>query len=136
VLYAVKYMKKREEAIMPEQEIFFSESLNGKHVQVIKTYDSQLAREAFEQMDDNSKNVLKQTLLTEGVFDFGKPEETTDDDLWQGVEDGAREDWNSFSYFIVLEKSREASRYLFACSDWPTAERVAKLNLSALSAGD
>jgi hypothetical protein len=110
VLYAVKYMKKREEAIMPEQEIFFSESLNGKHVQVIKTYDSQLAREAFEQMDDNSKSVLKQTLLTEGVFDFGKPEETTDDDLWQGVEDGAREDWNSFSYFIVLEKSREASR--------------------------
>lgn len=26
-----------------------------------------------------------------------------DEDLWHGVEEGAREDWNSFSYFVVRE---------------------------------
>ena len=93
------------------------------------------SREAFDQMDEKSQGVAKQVLVTNRLFDSEESEETIDDHLWQGIEEDAREDWNSFPYFIVLERSREANRYLFACPDWPTAERVTKLQLSAFSAG-
>ena len=46
---------------------------------------------------------------------------------------GAREDWNSFSYFVVQEKGEHSLRYLFVSSDWPSAELYAKRELASVS---
>lgn len=115
---------------MPTQEVFFDERANGREIQVIKTYDSHFAREAFDQISDEAKASLIQTLLDEGApleVDSG------DEGLWQAIEEGAREDWNSFSYFVVQEKSNDAQHYVFVSSDWPTAERFAKRQLTLAS---
>ena len=48
------------------------------------------------------------------------------DTIWQEVEEGSREDWNAFSYFVVTESSTHRTAPVFVCSDWPTAEAFAK----------
>lgn len=115
---------------MPTQEIFFDEKAGGREIVVIKTYDRHFAREAFDGMSEDAKAVLTQALLDAEVTSEG---EGGDDDLWQAIEDGAREDWNSFSYFVVQEKSEKSQRYVFVTSDWPTAERFAKRQLTLAS---
>jgi hypothetical protein len=110
---------------MPSQELFFSQESNGKQIEVVKTYDSQFAREAFRDMDEQAKEILAQSLIADGALS-SEDMPFADEDLWQGVEDGAREDWESFSYFVVREGSPLAVQPLFVSSDWPTAERFAK----------
>ncbi len=115
---------------MPSQEVFLTLNSDGKQIEVIKTYDSAFAKEVFAEMDDEAKVILGQSLVQDGVLEADNAS-VSDDDLWQGVEEGAREDWNSFSYFIVRERNSKP-RSLFVSSDWPTAERFAKLRSSAL----
>lgn len=111
---------------MSDQKIFLTLEKGDKQIEIVKTYDSAFAREAFEEMDEAAKGVLGESLVIEGTLDNeGAP--FTDDDLWHGLEEGAREDWNSFSYFVVREKCSSTDRPLFVSSDWPTAERFAKL---------
>jgi hypothetical protein len=45
--------------------------------------------------------------------------------LWSEIEDGAREDWRTFSYFVVVEQKKQHSEPLFVAADWPSAERFA-----------
>jgi len=43
--------------------------------------------------------------------------------LWEELQDGAREDWNAFSYFVVLETQASGRPIpVFVSTDWPTAE--------------
>lgn len=116
---------------MPSQETFFSEISNGREVEVVKTYDPQFAREVFDQMTDDAKTALKQSLISHGTLDPSDSPDLDNDGLWQGIEDGSREDWNTFSYFVVAERRDSKSLSLFVCADWPTAEAFAKLQLSA-----
>jgi hypothetical protein len=118
------------EVAMPTQEIFFAEKAGGREIVVMKTYDSHFAREAFDQMGEDAKAALAQTLLDEGA---NLEADSGDEDLWQAIEEGAREDWNSFSYFVVQEKGNDSPHYVFVSSDWPTAERFAKRQLAAAS---
>jgi hypothetical protein len=120
------------EIAVPSQEIFFSERLDGKHVEVIKTYDPQFAREAFDQMNDEARAVLIRSLISCGTLDQSDMSDLDDDGLWQEIEDGSREDWNTFSYFVVAERRDADSRTVFVCSDWPTAEAFAKLQLGGI----
>ncbi|MDW5266669.1 MULTISPECIES: hypothetical protein [Acidobacteriaceae] len=115
---------------MPSQEIFLKLESDGKHIEVVKTYDSAFAKEAFAEMNDDAKAFLGKSLIEDGVLEASELP-FSDDDLWQGVEEGAREDWNSFSYFVVREEGSER-RDLFVSSNWPVAERFAKLGNSAL----
>jgi hypothetical protein len=46
--------------------------------------------------------------------------------LWLEVEDGAREDWNTFSYFVVMEQAGSGSTPIYVSADWPSAEAFAK----------
>jgi hypothetical protein len=110
--------------------VFFKENADGREIVVLKTYDSHFAHEAFGQMSEEAKAVLAQTLSNEG-----SPLEANsgDEDLWQAIEEGAREDWNSFSYFVVQEKGEHSLRYLFVSSDWPSAELYAKRELASVS---
>ncbi len=115
---------------MPSQEVYFDGKAAGREIRVLKTYDSHFAREAFDQMSEDAKAVLAQTLLDEGA---SLEADNGDEDLWQAIEEGAREDWNSFSYFVVQEKGNDSPHYVFVSSDWPTAERFAKRQLASVS---
>ncbi|WP_158749970.1 hypothetical protein [Acidobacterium sp. S8] len=115
---------------MPAQEVFFAEKAGEREIVVIKTYDSHFAREAFDQMSEDAKAVLAETLSEEGAT---LEADSGDEDLWQAIEEGAREDWNSFSYFVVQEKGNDSPQNVFVSSGWPTAERFAKRQLALAS---
>jgi hypothetical protein len=57
---------------------------------------------------------------------------SSDDDhieaLWQEVQDGAREEWNTFSYFS--EDAAGRFQPLLVSADWPSAEAFAKQHMA------
>ncbi len=106
---------------MPQQETFFNQQADGKHVMVLKSYDRQFAREAFDHMDVPALKFLQTRL------DVGEVENT--EALWEGIEDGAREDWDSFSYFVVTEATTGSPATVFVSADWPTAGAFAQQRL-------
>jgi hypothetical protein len=102
---------------MPKQETFFESEIGNKRIVVLKTYDRQFAREAFEQMNPDALRFLQNHFQISGSEDA--------EALWDEIEEGAREDWNKFSYFVVTEGNTENSTSLLVSSDWPTAEAFA-----------
>lgn len=106
---------------MPREETYFDQQIGGKHVVVLKSYDKAFAREAFELMTPEALNYLGNALEVGSDSD--------PDTLWEEIEDSAREDWNTFSFFIVSETVAKAASPLFVSSDWPTAEAFAKQRL-------
>jgi hypothetical protein len=109
---------------MPKQEVFMDAAIGDKQVQVLKTYDAAYAREAFDAMDVEA---LKFLTLWLDIEDLPAPESPDfADTIWEAVEDGAREDWNSFSYFVVTESTSGRTIPLFVSPDWPTAEAFAQ----------
>jgi hypothetical protein len=115
---------------MPVQEMFLQEEWSGRQLQVLKTYDRMFAREAFDQMDTEAITFLRVTLDNENVASPG--EDDADEALWEAVEDGAREDWNSFSYFVVTEAFAGHTVLLFVSSDWSSSEAYVKTRVAAL----
>ena len=121
---------------MPQQETFFEQISGNTRVQVLKSYDAADAREAFSLMDAEALTFLSHSLQAQGAdsADLPSPDDSRfADSLWQEVEDGAREDWNSFSYFIVTENRGSETVPRFVSPDWPTAEAFAKRLLQAVA---
>ena len=118
---------------MPQQEMFFERQVGDKRIVVLKSYDRAFAREAFDQMQPEALHFLGRFLELDS--DKSVADASSDDDhieaLWQEVQDGAREEWNTFSYFIVTEETAGRSLSLFVSPDWPTAEAFAKQHISA-----
>ena len=110
---------------MPQQETFFEQQIGNKQIVVLKTYDRKFAREVFDQMGADGLKFLKDRLQLEEREDA--------EALWEEVEEGAREEWNTFSYFVVTEASMGLSTSLLVSSDWPTAEAFAQQRLQAPS---
>jgi hypothetical protein len=106
---------------MPQQETYFNQQADGKHVMVLKSYDRKFARDAFDHMDAPALKFLQTRL------DVGELEDT--ETLWEEIEGGAREDWNSFSYFVVTEATAGSPATVFVSADWPTAEAFAQQRL-------
>ena len=120
---------------MPEQTTFFEEIIGGTRVEVLKSYDEVFAREAFEQLHDDALAFLARSLSFLDSNDVNGPnpgDPDYSDLIWDELKDGAREDWNSFSYFIVAEESAGHTSSLFVSADWPTAEAFAKRRISLL----
>lgn len=115
---------------MRVQEIFFEQERNGHRLEVIKTYDTASAREAFADMDDGALNWLAKALDLAGSYSPGDiPEKTSSeyaDFLWEELLDRAREDGNICSFFVVQEVHAGVSRSLYTSPDWPSAEAFAK----------
>lgn len=107
---------------MRQQETFFDEEENGHSVQVIKSYDAGFAKEAFLAMDDSALAFLGRSFDFEAKYDASGLPEPSDpnyaDLLWDEMEEEAREDWKTFSYFVVISDKAP----LFVSPDWPTAE--------------
>lgn len=115
---------------MRVQEIFFEQQENGRRLEVIKTYDALLAREAFAELSSAALDFLVNALDLAKSYDLSEiPEKTSpefEDFLWEEVLDCAREDGNVRSFFIVRETDPQASRSLYVSPDWPSAEAFAK----------
>jgi hypothetical protein len=115
---------------MPRQETFMTVKNGDESVEVLKTYDQAFAREAFRNMDDNALAHLAASLNLESLFepvDIPKPsDESYEDFIWDVMVDDAREDWKSFSYFVVTKSNGRKAEELFVSRDWPTAEAYVK----------
>jgi hypothetical protein len=111
---------------MPQQEAYFEQQIGAKRIIVLKSYDRAFAREAFEQMDERALRFLGGALKLEGSENSGAEDPSYADTLWGEIEDGAREDWNAFSYFIVTEQTGNEAVPVFVSPEWPIAEAFAK----------
>src|SRR5665213_3290637 len=120
---------------MPSQETFLDTTIGGRRVQVIKTYDQAYARAVFGEMSDEAKAYLWSSLKPEEIYDpAGLPTETGSDYdafLLDELLDQGREDWNTFSYFLVLDTRNGRDDATFVSPDWPTAEAFANAEPSA-----
>jgi hypothetical protein len=116
---------------MPRQETFLSLKSGDETVEVLKTYDGDYAREAFRNMDDAALAHLAASLKSESLYEASgipKPgEEGYEDFIWDVMVDDAREDWKTFSYFVVTKSDGRKTEELFVSGDWPTAETYVKM---------
>lgn len=116
---------------MPRQETFLSVKKRDETIEVLKTYDQHFAKEAFRNMDDSALAHLASSLNLESIYEPSKIPKPTDegyeDFIWDVMLDEAREDWNSFSYFIVTKSRGRQTEEHFVSGDWPTAEAYVKL---------
>jgi hypothetical protein len=122
---------------MLAQELFFEQTTAGHRIQVLKTYDERFAREAFDSMDEDGQTYLWHSLKPEKIYDpAGLPtaEEPLDRTafLWDELVEQAREDWKTFSFFIVNEIKDLHSEALYVSPDWPSAEAFAKSRIETI----
>lgn len=107
---------------MPKQQKLLQFRSGGAKVSVLKSYDRQFAREAFNQMDEAAQLRLANCLDIEGL----DPDAASSEDaLWDELVQQSREDWNLFSFFIVRTREANRSRELYVSPDWPSAEAFA-----------
>lgn len=115
---------------MPRQELFFEQEIDGRRIQVLKTYDTTYAREVFAEMDAAAQSHLWDSLRIETNYEAkdipyrGTPERA--EFLWDELLDAAREDGNLLSVFVVNELTGSATRSLYVSPDWPSAESYAR----------
>ena len=127
---------------MPHQETFLQREVNGHQIRVVKSYDVAFAREAFEQMDPNALAFLRHSLHSDAEYEDAELPLPSDpefgDAIWDEIEASAREDWNTFSYFVVLSATNGVSRPLYVSPDWPSAEAFCAEfeTLAAVNHGD
>jgi hypothetical protein len=116
---------------MPRQETFMTIKNGDETVEVLKTYDETFARDAFRNMDDEALAHLAASLKPESIYEeseIPKPgEDGYEDFIWDVMVDDAREDWKTFSYFVVTKSNGGKTEELFVSGDWPTAEAYVKL---------
>jgi hypothetical protein len=127
---------------MPRQEIFLKESAGPVTVEVVKTYDRDYAREAFDGMEQDAKEALAQALELVKKYE---PEDIPnsnameyDDFLWEQLSEDSLEDVREYprrySFFVVSVSENGKSQDRFVSPDWPTAEAFAKKQIKEASA--
>lgn len=116
---------------MPRQEKLLTVKNGDETVEVLKTYDETFAREAFRNMDDKALFHLAASLKPESIYEeSGIPksgDEDYEDFIWDVMVDDAREDWKTFSYFVVTRSKGRTTEAVFVSGDWPTAETYVKM---------
>jgi hypothetical protein len=122
---------------MPQQEVFFEQAAGNSNIAVLKTYDKQFAREAFDSMDETAQAFLWSSLKPEEIYDpAGLPTTAEPEDraafLWDEVVEQAREDWKTLSFFVVNEGPLQNQQAVYVSPDWPSAEAFAKARLAAI----
>jgi len=121
---------------MPKQEVFFEQETGGRRIEVLKTYDSEYAREAFESMDEGAQALLWSSLKIDEAYDpvDAPPAQDPDSDefLWEELLEAARENGNLLSFFVVSEAKGTSAQSLYVSPDWPSAEAFAKRHIASL----
>ena len=112
---------------LPKQETFFKKTAEGRHIEVIKTYDRAYAQEVFRSMDSNAISTLAAALDIGSNYapaDIPDPDGSEYEDfLWDelleaGIED-VRLDPNLRSFFVVSQNANGKSEDLYVSGDWP-----------------
>ncbi|HEV2577129.1 MAG TPA: hypothetical protein VGU25_07955 [Acidobacteriaceae bacterium] len=115
---------------MPRQETFLSVQNDDELLEIVKTYDESFAREAFRNMDEDALARLAESLKFESLYEpegIPKPQDDGYEEfVWDVMVEEAREEYNTFSYFIVTKTVGGRSEELFVSPDWPTAEAYVK----------
>ena len=106
---------------MPQQEVFFEQGIEDLRVKVLKTYDQNFAREAFDCMDEAAQTYLWNSLGIDETYSPAGGEDL----LWDELLDAAREDGNQLSFFVVNEAKGGGPKSLYVSPDWPSAEAFA-----------
>ena len=115
---------------MPSQELYLEKKAGSDVFQVLKTYDTAFAKETFAGMDEAAIEHLSKSLSISEEF---SPDElpTSPDDLadliWEEMDDSAREQGQTRSYFIVRRSSPLSDDFLYVSGDWPSAEAFVNL---------
>ena len=121
---------------MPKQETFLERQNGETKIEVLKSYDSGYAREAFRNMDDEALKQLWTVLEVEKTYDaadlppLGQPDGAGEDFLWDELLESAREYGQEVSFFIVNETRDKRSESVWVSPDWPSAESFAKGRLA------
>jgi hypothetical protein len=121
---------------MPKQETFLEQQNGEVKIEVLKSYDSAYAREAFRNMDDEALKQLWTVLKVEKTYDaadlpsLGQPDGAGEDFLWDELLESAREYGQEVSFFIVNETKDRRSESVWVSPDWPSAESFAKKRLA------
>ena len=117
---------------MPKQETFLEQHNGDTKIEVLKSYDSGFAREAFRNMDDDALKQLWTVLEVEKTYDaadlppLGQPDGAGEDFLWDELLESAREYGQEVSFFVVNETREKRSESVWVSPDWPSAESFAK----------
>ena len=123
---------------MPKQELFFEQEIEGRRVEVLKSYDQVYAREAFSGMDEAAQQRLWDTLKPEEIYDpeglpkLGDVEGEGEAFLWDELLEQAREDGSLLSFFVVNETVGRRTESLYVSPDWPSAEAYAQERLRSV----
>lgn len=125
---------------MPRQEVFMSEDAGNTTIEVIKTYDTSYAQEAFRAMGDEARRTLAATLEIDANYDENDVPSSNEADyedlLWEELQSAAREDVRQSpilsSYFVVTERREGVTEDVYVGPDWPSAEGFAKRRLASL----
>ncbi len=118
-----------------QQESLFEQVVGLTRIEVLKSYDRAFARDAFGQMDESALAFLIRSLDPNGddlTLEIQTDGTDVADLVWEEMEQSAREDWNAFSYFVVLERTSGKLKALYVSPDWPSAESFAKQRLALL----
>jgi hypothetical protein len=110
---------------MPAQEVFFDRTIGDQRFQILKTYDTAFAREAFAEMNPAALDHLATSLAVESGLDIeGAPGSSQEyvDILWDRLVESAREDGQKCSFFVVSRSSKTRRSFLYVSGDWPSAE--------------
>jgi hypothetical protein len=127
---------------MPKQETFLKESAGPVTVEVIKTYDSSYAREVFDEMELEAKEMLAQALEITRKYapeDIPEPDVPGYDDLlWDELDEESLEDVREYprkySFFVVNISRDGKSKDCYVSADWPSAESFAKNLIQGIQA--
>lgn len=114
---------------MPMQEIYLEQVSGLNQFQVLKSYDTAFAREAFSGMDEEALAYLSKSLSLEEDFepeDIPSSPDQVADFLWDALYESAREDGHIRSFFIVKRSSPSGNAFLYVSGDWPSAEGYVK----------
>jgi hypothetical protein len=120
---------------MPRQELVFEKEVDGQRFEVIKTYDSQFAREVFDDMEEQAQAHLWEWLVNESYAPEDIPMPGTparNDFLWEEALDAARED-GRLSFFVVIEGVGRGSKCVYVSPDWPSSETFFRMRMGKFS---
>jgi hypothetical protein len=101
---------------MPLQETYLEKPLNDGRALVIKTYDINLAHDAFQRIDGDALAHVANALRLEDNFETEDIPEPSSPDYVEFV-------WETMSFFILYrEVPGQSLEPLYVSADWPSAE--------------
>jgi hypothetical protein len=112
---------------MAQQEVFLEQQTGDLRIEVLKTYDRNYARDAFESMDEATQTYLWNSIGVEESYGPAGSEDL----LWDELLEAAREDGDLRSFFVVNEVNSGSSISLYVSPDWPSAEAFAKKRIES-----